>query len=142
MVNNFDFKLMYLVIKICQQYQRVELFPQLATNKGSLAGIMNMAGNHQIFRIYSINNNTCVALRLHKCMNDPLGPPKNPCSLWLQKIPFCLMVKRIDFPPILSSVIIGIQKTVAIGSGFHWNLRFSEPSGLHQQETMAPSGCK
>ena len=32
--------------------------------------------------------------------------------------------------------------TVAIGPGFHWDLRFSKPCGLHQQETMAPSGCK
>ena len=46
MVNNFDLKLMYLVIKICQQYERVEdsVIVSLAKNKGSLAGIMNLAG--------------------------------------------------------------------------------------------------
>ena len=32
--------------------------------------------------------------------------------------------------------------TVVIGSGFHWDLRFSKPCGLHQQETMTPTGNK
>ena len=34
------------------------------------------------------NNRKCAALRLHKYMGGPLGPPKNSCCLWLHKIPF------------------------------------------------------
>ena len=48
--------------------------------------------------------------------------------------------KNIWFPA--NFIILGNYHTVVIGPGFHWDLRISKPCGLHQQETMAPSGYK
>ena len=52
-----------------------------------------MAGNLLDLSIYIIINKTCTALRSHKCIIDPLGPPKIMYSLWLYKIPFWLLAK-------------------------------------------------
>ena len=48
-----------------------------------ISWLIILAGKQLDLTIYIIINKTCAALWPHKYMSDPLGPPKNLCSLWL-----------------------------------------------------------
>ena len=74
-------------------------------------------GNLYILSIYVMINKKCAALRMYKCMGGPLGPPKNVCSLWLHKIPFCLTEKNISVIVVISS--LHPMQLICTNTGYH-----------------------
>ena len=82
-------------IVILVDYGQKQLWHPPATNM-----LLSNLKYSYFFTIHTIIDKTCVPIRLHKFVGGPKEPAKNTCSLWLHKIPFCLMAKLFDLYPI------------------------------------------